>query len=172
MAEQFYFMGTISGSIHSPGCTMKTGFNRNRSGCHKIRIKHKVAFIIFTSFIFQSSPAREIANLEIGERGMSRDEAVAEDCKKFRPTISQLKRFFSKAYPVESYVLTHERYSPCYARGTLKFNDGSSGTWKLSSSGVATFVFTRGDVVIFLYKPNSWNDPFSGTYGLGDEGED
>ncbi|MFH5255488.1 hypothetical protein ACGTRS_30080, partial [Burkholderia semiarida] len=70
-----------------------------------------------------------------------------------------------------AYRYSHERYSSCYAAGTLKFDDGSSGKWDLSSSGVATFIFTRGDAVTLFYKNNKWYDPFACTYGLGDVGE-
>ncbi|WP_124471011.1 hypothetical protein [Burkholderia ubonensis] len=109
--------------------------------------------------------------VEIREYGKSRDVAAVNACKKFQPTVKQVGNFFLKAYPVEGYMFSHERYSSCYAKGTLKFDDGSSGTWELSSSGVATFIFTRGDVVTLYYKNNKWYDPFACTYGLGNVGE-
>lgn len=115
--------------------------------------------------------ARDVQHVEILETGMSRDDEAIEYCKKFRPTKKQIKNFFSKAYPVEGYVLSHERYSSCYATGALTFADGSSGKWKLSSSGVATFAFARGDVVTLFHRKNRWHDPFSCTYGLSDQGK-
>ncbi|PCE30005.1 hypothetical protein BZL54_22845 [Burkholderia ubonensis subsp. mesacidophila] len=118
-----------------------------------------------------ASQARGVKSIEIHEYGKSRDAEMAGACKKFRPTVKQVRNFFLRAYPVEGYMLSHERYSSCYATGALKFDDGSSGTWKLSSSGVATFIFTRGDVVTLYYKNNKWYDPFACTYGLGDVGE-
>ncbi|MET1536273.1 hypothetical protein, partial [Burkholderia sola] len=101
----------------------------------------------------------------------SREGDAVNACIKFRPTVKQVRNFFSRAYPVEGYMFSHERYSPCYASGTLKFDGGSSGRWDLSSSGVATFIFTRGDAVTLYYKNNKWHDPFACTYGLGDLGE-
>ncbi|WP_157645068.1 hypothetical protein [Burkholderia ubonensis] len=109
--------------------------------------------------------------IEIREYGKSREGDTVNVCKKFQPTVGQVRNFFLKAYPVEGYMFSHERYSSCYAKGILKFDDGSSGTWELSSSGVATFIFTRGDVVTFYYKNNKWYDPFACTYGLGDVGD-
>ena len=129
----------------------------------------KLLIFVLIGFLCSVSQARTVASIEITETGQSRDDTAAENCKKFQPTPHQVKEFFSKAYPVEGYVLSHERYSSCYATGTLKFSDGSSGEWKLSSSGVATFIFSRGDVVTLFHRKNSWHDPFACTYGLGDK---
>jgi hypothetical protein len=91
-------------------------------------------------------------------------------CKGFRPTVPQIKRFFLRAYPVESYMITTERYSPCYAGGTITFSDNSQGDWWLYSGGTATIHWNGGDSVDLLYKRrNGWRDPFAGGYGLRDD---
>ena len=129
-------------------------------------------FFLVCIFLFcSSSQARGVRDIEILESGKSREADALEVCKRFRPTVKQIRNFFTRAYPVEGYMFSHERYSSCYAAGTLKFDDGSSGKWDLSSSGVATFIFTRGDAVTLFYKNNKWYDPFACTYGLGDVGE-
>jgi hypothetical protein len=124
---------------------------------------------VLAGFVFSVAQARTVTSIEIIETGQSRDSSTAENCKKFQPTLSQLKNYFSKAYPVEGYMFTHERYSSCFAEGTLKFSDESDGKWELSSSGVATFIFSRGDVVTLFHRKNGWRDPFACTYGLSDK---
>ena len=91
-------------------------------------------------------------------------------CKKFRPTKSQVIRFFNKAYPVEA-AIRNDRYTTCYAEGSLTFSDNYSGRWILFSSGVARFTFLGEDVVYLFYKNNGWHDPFACTYGYSSEGE-
>ena len=119
--------------------------------------------------------ARTVKHVEIEALGLILESAINKNaiaaCKKFKPTKEQVIRFFDSAYPVESYVLTTERYSSCYAKGSLMFSDGSFGTWILYSSGTALFTFNRGDVVFFFHKNNGWHDPYACTYGLGDKGQ-
>lgn len=129
-----------------------------------------VALLAMTTHV----EARTVKSLKIVSTGLTdetlKDEAAARACKTFRPTKNQVIGFFNKAYPVESYMLSQERYSPCQAVGALKFSDGSTGKWVLYSSGVAVFTFERGDVVYFFSKPNKWHDPNACTYGLGEKG--
>src|SRR4051794_25435482 len=98
--------------------------------------------------------ARTVKFLKIESVGLTdetlKDEAAARACRSFKPTKNQVISFFNKAYPVESYVLSQERYSPCQAVGALQFSDDSRGKWVLYSSGVAVFTFERGDVVYFF----------------------
>lgn len=113
-------------------------------------------------------------NVESDEPGMSR--ALTRVCKVFRPTVDQIKRYFSKAYPVERHVLTTERYSPCYATGTVAFTDNktggvTTGKFRLYSSGTATLWWSQGSYVDLLHKGNQWSDPLACTYGLDDENE-
>ncbi len=119
--------------------------------------------------------ARTVKTLRIESTGLTdetmKDEVAARACKSFKPTKRQVVDFFNKAYPVESYVLSQQRYSPCQAVGVLTFSDGSRGDWVLYSSGVAVFTFDRGDVVHLFNKPNRWHDPNACTYGLGEKGE-
>jgi hypothetical protein len=97
------------------------------------------------------------------------DPLVQRECKNFRPTNHQIKHFFSRAYPVEHYIMSHPRYSPCYATGSIEFADGHFGTWKLRSSGAALLTFNRGDEVTLFYPTIEWNDPFEGMYDDNDE---
>lgn len=131
-------------------------------------------FLVLTLCIFtRNCHARTVTNIEIKAVGMnnSNDKNAAGACKQFRPTKNQIVRFFNKAYPVEAHMLTEERYSSCYAEGKLDFSDGHSGKWILYSSGIATFIFTRGDVVYLFRKNNKWHDPYSCTYGLSEKAE-
>lgn len=102
------------------------------------------------------------------------DPGMTHSCKIFRPTVAQVKRYFSKAYPVEGYVQNIDRYSPCYATGTVVFADISTGRvdmgkFQLRSSGTATIWWNRGGSVNLLYKDNQWGDPLACGYGLSDE---
>ena len=114
---------------------------------------------------------RHVAELNISEVGATQRDAE-EVCKDFRPTASQIKRFFLRAYPVESHVVTTDRYSPCYAKGKIRFSDNNMGEWWLQSGGTATIRWNRGGSVDLLNKRNNgWRDPFEGAYGLCDEKE-
>jgi hypothetical protein len=120
------------------------------------------------------SQARTVQKIVIEKVGLNRDTGdsnLTEGCKSFKPTLAQVKRYFSKAYPVEGYVVSTERYSPCYATGEITFNDNSSGRFRLDSGGTATLYWSRGDIVHLLYKRNGWSDPFECTYGLSSEPE-
>lgn len=123
-------------------------------------------------FVGDFSHARTVSSLSIDAAGQVdkslQNEFAASACKKFRPTKAQVIRFFNRAYPVEAYVTTNDRYSPCYATGALRFSDGSFGQWVLYSSGTAMFTFNKGDVVYLLHKQNKWHDPNACTYGVGD----
>jgi len=121
-----------------------------------------------------TSDARTVKKVIITETGQNAepdDVDMTERCKIFQPTVAQVKRYFSKAYPVEGYVITTERYSPCYATGVVKFSDNSFGEFRLRSSGTATLYWNRGDSVYLLYKHNKWGDPLACGYGLSSEGE-
>lgn len=125
------------------------------------------------------SQERSVTKVTVDEVGLSiepDDPEMARRCKAFRPTVAQVKRYFSKAYPVGSAVITTERYSPCVANGTVEFTDnntgrGSGGKFQVRSSGTATLWWDMGDVAYFLHKNNRWNDPLACTYGLDDEKE-
>ncbi len=68
-----------------------------------------------TSFS-QNSHSRAIVRLTIEKVGLSKNEndrGIVDACKEFRPTLKQVHGYFNKAYPVESYIGTTERYSDC-----------------------------------------------------------
>lgn len=125
-----------------------------------------VGFLPFSTF------ARKVTHVTVERTGLyesSTDPTIPRECAKFRPTVSQVKKFFSKAYPVERYVLLHSRYSSCYAQGSVEFSDGHFGKWKLFSGGVADLEFNRGDSVVMFYGKNGWFDPFKGGYDYDDK---
>lgn len=128
--------------------------------------------LLLLAILFSNlASARSVSELKIEESGRTLDPNTAEGCEKFKPTTTQVKRYFSRAYPVEHHMITTTRYSPCYAKGTITFSDDSMGTWILYSGGTATIDWNRGRSVDLLYRKNGWHDPFAGMYGLCSEGE-
>lgn len=138
-------------------------------------VKQSLCALSVALLTMGGAQARPVKHVEIDAAGLNLESVknpnAIEACKKFKPTKEQVTRFFERAYPVESYILTTERYSSCYAKGSLTFSDGSFGTWILYSSGTALFTFSRGDQVNFFHKNNKWHDPYACTYGLGDRGQ-
>lgn len=134
-----------------------------------------VALVILFPNHARSEDRRAITKIVIEKDGQNLDKSdeIASDlCPKFRPTEKSLREFFLKAYPVPSVFMNHDRYSPCYAEGTVNFNDSKSfGSWRLYSSGTAVLRWDFGGEVHLMRKHNKWHDPFACTYGLGDEGE-
>jgi hypothetical protein len=120
-------------------------------------------FLVATSLHVQ---ARVVDSVIIEASGLSMEpERIStERCKSFEPTVEQVIHYFNNAYPVEADFATRERYTPCYAKGKLKFSDNFSGEWLLYSSGTASFNFQLGDFVTFYYQNNEWNDPTNGEY--------
>lgn len=110
------------------------------------------------------SSARGVDEVTITVVGKSleNDDASIEQCKLFRPTVKQVRLYFSKAYPVPPVVTADRYYSPCYAEGRVTFSDGLSGTWRLYSSGAAGLNWMDGGGVNLLYRKNQWRDPFGG----------
>lgn len=134
------------------------------------RLEVCAAIVLAASLAFGgNSEARTVHKLEIKGAGLTGEsnERTKELCRAFKPTLKQVRNYFNKAYHVESYIGTSERYSPCIAFGTLTYSDGSFGDWTLHSSGTASFIFNRGDSVSLFYKHNKWSDPTACTYGLG-----
>lgn len=60
--------------------------------------------------------------------------------------------------------IVHERYSPCYATGSIEFSNNTRGKWKISSSGGGVLRWDTGDVVALFDNYYKWADPFEGTY--------
>lgn len=128
------------------------------------------AFLLMLASTFAAAETRTVAELTITKSGAAADPDAAEMCKGFRPTARQIKGYFLRAYPVEGYFVTHERYSPCYAKGFIRFSDRSMGDWWLYSGGTATIKWNRGGSVDLMSKQgNGWRDPFAWGYGLCDE---
>ena len=116
--------------------------------------------------------AREIKSVKIEKSGIIRpesdqtDEALLNWCKRFRPTLPQVRRYFANAVPVPSVVTSHDRYSACAAKGTITFKDGFRADWILYSDGSARIDWEAGGFVYLLYTDNKWYDPF-GPYDKG-----
>lgn len=121
----------------------------------------------------QRIKARTIASIVISEAGKSDDDNELENkyCKSFRPTKSDVRLFFLKSYSVPAKMGAHDRYSPCFAKGSIEFSDNTRGKWKISSSGNGTLFWDTGDIDHLFHRDYKWNDPFSCTYGLSSEGE-
>lgn len=139
--------------------------------------KYKAAIILMLiSFSFTSSYAREVKHIDIKETGISdkkdSEESGINQCEEFKPQKAQLIHFFRLAREEKEYgSALHEYYSPCITTGTVSFKDGTSGDWKLRSSGLATVFFNNGETSTFFYRNNKWKDPYACNYGLGDEPE-
>jgi len=117
---------------------------------------------------------RTVTGIQITEVGKSdddNDELEKKYCKAFKPSRSEVKRFFLNAYAVPAKMGAHDRYSPCYAKGSVEFSDNTRGKWKLSSSGNGTLFWDTGDVAHLFHRGYRWNDPFACTYGPTSEGE-
>lgn len=135
-----------------------------------------IAVILASLYAFPAAGAeRTVTSVVIEESGLNiqpGDASLSEGCKSFRPTVAQIKRYFSRAYAIDAGPYMHERYSPCYAIGKVKFSDRTSGEFQLRSSGIASLTWSYGGrSVDLLYKRNKWHDPFACAYGLGDEPE-
>ena len=133
-----------------------------------------VIFLIASSLAMLSCQAnartiRDVIILESGRSADPDDPNLSRACKKFRPTAKQVKEFFSKAYPVPKRFAVHERYSACYATGTINFDDFGTVRWTLSSGGTATIKWDEGEIVDVFNKKNGWYDPNACAYGLSSE---
>ena len=134
-----------------------------------------VKYILALFFLFCTTqislaahtPGREIVQIRIDESGRSDDESenVKKGCQDFKVTIDDVKNFFLKAWPVPLKFNVHERYSPCYAKGFIEFNDNTRGKWKISSSGGAILWWDTGDTAALFYNNYKWTDPFENMYG-------
>lgn len=116
---------------------------------------------------------RAIAKIQIVETGKSDDDGEREvnECRVFKPTRYDVRQFFAKSYPVPAKMGLHDRYSPCYAKGSIEFTDNTRGKWKITSSGNGTLYWDTGDTVDLFYRDYKWRDPFACSYGLSSKGE-
>ncbi len=121
--------------------------------------------------------ARTVSTVTVEQAGQTSapDDPLTRDaCKNFKPTVAQLKRFFSRAAPIDGRFVAHDYYSPCHSDGAISFPDGSSGRWRVYSSGTASLTWASSDNTVYLYngRNNGWHDPFACSYGLHDEDDD
>lgn len=116
------------------------------------------------SGVAMARPVEKVTIEAVGQTWNKGDEHL---CDVFRPTVVQVKRYFSRAYPVDHYWFPKKFFSPCYAAGTVRFSDGSSGKWKLGSGGVAEIVWDINGRTIVYYEKNGWHDPMHGMYDDG-----
>ncbi|MEJ8813337.1 hypothetical protein WKW77_19775 [Variovorax ureilyticus] len=131
-----------------------------------------VAAALVLSMFAAEACARVIKKVTIEQIGLNsnpNDEMFSRDCKHFRPTVAQVKNFFSKAYSVPRRWAINERYAPCYATGSITFDDFGPAKWSISSGGVGSLSWTEGDDVYLFYKHNKWADPTACSYGMGDD---
>ncbi|WP_175688807.1 hypothetical protein [Burkholderia anthina] len=117
--------------------------------------------------------AREVRTVTIersGQASNTNDLSARDACRKFVPTAMQVKRFFSRAAPIDGKFVAHDYYSPCHVDGTVSFPDGSSGRWRIYSGGTASLTWASDERTIYLYngRHNGWHDPFACSYGLHD----
>lgn len=112
-----------------------------------------------------NATARDIKSITITSTGLSNETSITNVCAGFKPTLSQIRTYFSKAYPVDGYWSVHTYYSPCYAKGAIEFSDGNRGKWVLRSSGIGGIDWEMSGGVDLFYETNPWYDPFEGSYG-------
>jgi len=130
-----------------------------------------ISLLLIHSVDAANVKSRMVESIVITETGRSLDdsEKEIESCKAFQPGKSEIEQFFLKSYPVPAKLGAHDRYSPCYANGSIEFSDNTRGKWKIASSGTGTLRWDTGDVVTLFYPHYRWHDPFSGTYDTDEE---
>jgi hypothetical protein len=109
-----------------------------------------------------------VTAVEISQSGQSEHtESIAQkQCQAFRLKPAQVKQFFRKAKMVDARVHVHERYSPCFAKGTVTWTDGHNGTWQIHSGGTGVVNTDDGRSLVLQCTTCKWFDPFAGGYGL------
>jgi hypothetical protein len=112
-------------------------------------------------------PLGHIKSIFITESGKSEhsDDYARALCKRFEPTTAQLRTFIEKAHEVHSRVHTHQRYSPCYASGTVEFDDGTTATWQIHSGRTGVLRMDHGPAMTLQCSRCRWTDPFQGGDG-------
>lgn len=140
-----------------------------------VKLKKTVSILSFFVFLISIQvQARIVSDITIKRSGVQSegrtDITEVAACKVYQPTKKQLIRFFKLAKESKEHgTLLHEYYSPCVSFGTVKFKDGTSGSWTIQSSGLGTVMFDNGEPATFFLKDNQWTDPYACTYGMSDE---
>ena len=127
-------------------------------------------FLIALATSFQAH-SRAILKVTILESGatMDTDKRIKNECRAFKPTVRQVKRYFERAYSAPRYYGGHDRYSPCYAAGTIVFDDFGKAELTITSGGAGSLIWSDEDIARVFYKDNGWFDPTACTYGHGSE---
>jgi hypothetical protein len=122
--------------------------------------------ITLAASLEQPHRALHIKSFSISESGKSEhsDDYAAALCKRFEPTPAQLRMFIEQGQQVESRVHTHDRYSPCYASGTVDFDDGTTATWHIHSGRTGVLRMDHGPAMTLQCSRCRWTDPFKGAY--------
>lgn len=134
-----------------------------------------IRFLLFPALacVASAAPAQpyhpsSVERVTLQQAGLSEytdDDMAMQACKRFQPSTRQIRRFLAHAVEVESRVYTHERYSPCYATGTVDFANGTKAQWQIHSGCTGILKTQTGKTIILYGKTCRWGDPFAGTYG-------
>ncbi|WP_034946507.1 hypothetical protein [Erwinia oleae] len=138
-----------------------------------VNILHSLLILLYAVNVAQVNAAsdRKIVSIEINETGKSEDDAenVKSGCRNFIPDMKDIRAFFLNSQPVPLSFIVRDRYSPCYATGSVEFNNSFRGRWKIYSSGGGVLFWDTGDKVSLFYKRYTWRDPFECIYDAVDE---
>lgn len=120
----------------------------------------------FTSMASDLIGARsaKFATIEVNGLSEHSDDFAKRICADFKLHPRQVIFFFKRAKEIDSRTFTHDRYSPCYARGTVIFSDGTQGTWEIHSGKTALLTLEDGTGKILYCQQCRWKDPFEGGY--------
>lgn len=134
----------------------------------------RAAALVCVAWVVASTDAdaRTITKVTIHASGLNanpNEKQLNDDCKRFRPTASQIRKFFTTAYSVPRMWAMQERYAPCYATGTIVFDGLPEANWSITSGGVGGLRWNDGDEAILFRRKNGWVDPTACTYGVGDK---
>lgn len=132
--------------------------------------------LILLFFTVSCSHIEQVKELSVAGTGLTlesrlRNLSMIEECENFQPTYKQIMKFFNNAQRVEGFIVTEDRYTPCYAKGKLTWRGGTGASWNLYSSGTASVRLDNGETIYLFQRDYQWFDPMECTYGLGDEGE-
>jgi hypothetical protein len=103
-----------------------------------------------------------ISTVRIEENGAKSPAAddKATDCSGFRVTAKGVRRFLRRAWEANESDAHHTLdWSPCYASGTLTFEDGRTAHWSISQFRTGSLSI-EGEKRVFLYCPRCKYQPF------------
>ena len=103
-----------------------------------------------------------VEHLAITENGMGSptDASPPDSCEAFRLDEAQVARFMGAAEGVERRDYMHTLdWSPCHARGRIRFEGGRAGVWTIRQYRTGSILFDDGSE-LFLYCPGCTWEPF------------